>query len=146
MTRPRDEQLTYEQVADLVERELGERPAISTLRAAASVAARSTRQHGRLTAGMPAPVGAAHGLNSGGRPPAVFSRRQIESWLRSHPRRQRRAWQQKIIGADNERTRARLVQQARREGLAWQAIADAIAEASGTPYTKQAAQQRYGRG
>lgn len=144
MTRPRDEQLTYEQVADLMERELGERPAISTLRAAASVAVRSTRQHGRLTAGMPAPVGAAHGLATGGRPPVVFSRRQIEAWLRAHPRRQRRQWQQKIVNADNEQARTRLVRQARREGLAWQAIADAIAEGNGSPYTKQAAQQRYG--
>lgn len=76
----------------------------------------------------------------------VFSRRQIESWLTSHPRRQRRAWQQKIIDADSEHTRARLVHQARREGLAWQAIADAIAEANRSPYTKQAAQQRYGSG
>lgn len=139
-----EDHLTYGQLADLIERELGERPAISTLRSAPSASRRSHQAHSRLTAGMPNPLHPSPELTHGGRPPVVFSRDDVEAWLANHPRRQRSAWQAKIVTAANTETRDQAVLTARKQGLSWQAIAEAIAEARGGVYTKQAAQQRYG--
>jgi len=131
------ENLTYEQLASRIETELGARPAISTLRAA--VATRTRRRSSDLTAGMPAPLSQP---GSGHR--TVFDATAVEAWLRTHPRLQlRRLQQQLALVGHAERPAA--VAAARRDGLSWQQIADACATADATSYTKQWAQQRYGR-
>jgi len=132
------ENLTYEQLASRIETELGTRPAPSTLRAAAATRTRRPRR-ADLTAGMPAPL---PGRDSQRR--AVFDAAAVEDWLRHHPRVQIRRHQQQLA-VTARADRPSVVTAARAAGLSWQQIADACATADATSYTKQWAQQRYGR-
>jgi hypothetical protein len=132
----RGARLTYAEVADRIEQELGVRPALSTLRAAAADRRRGTTRT-RLTAGMPAPAAPPR---SGA--PTLFSAAAIDRWLAKHQRRRIRMLQERVIAATPSH-RTRVVRRAREAGLSWQEIADAINEADGTTHSRQWAQQRY---
>lgn len=128
--------LTYQEVADRIEEVFGERPTYTMLRYA--VSSPSTKKVGPgLTTGLPAPVS----------PPGKgvrFSAREIEDWIAHHPRRRHDELMSSIIKAPPER-RDQVIITARDEGLSWEGIAQAISTATGTSYTKQGAQKKYGR-
>ena len=128
--------LSYRQLADRIEQALGARPALSTLRAAAADSGRGTPRT-RLTAGLPAPTARAA---PGG--PALFDAAAVQAWLAAHPRRLIRQEQQRLIRTPTPQ-RPRAVAHARRAGLSWRQVAEAFAQADGTSYTRQWAQQRY---
>lgn len=130
-----DELLSYADLANRVEQALGVRPALSTLRAAAATDARSGVRT-RLTAGMPGPV------TSGPAGRALFRASEVQAWLAEHPRRRLRRQQERLRDAPHQ-SRPRAVAAARAAGLSWQQVADALAEADGTTYSRQWAQQRY---
>lgn len=130
---------TYEQVADRIEVELGVRPALSTLRAAAAASSRGTNSRVRVTAGMPAPLSRP----VGGR--TVFSAPAIDRWLAHHPSRTVTAAMDRLARAGRTAARGAAVVRAREAGLSWQQVADALGTADGTRYSRQWAQQRYGR-
>jgi hypothetical protein len=134
----RDEQLTYPELAARIEQALGVRPALSTLRAAAAVQDRG-KTRTRVTASMPAPSSSP---DPAGR--TVFNAAAIDRWLVHHPRRRIRQRQERLIAVRASR-RPQAVAGARQAGLSWQQIADALGEADGTRFTRQWAQQRYGR-
>jgi len=129
-------QLTYRELADRIEQQLGVRPALSTLRAAAAVSGRGTMRT-RITAGLPAP---ARAPDSAGR--TVFSAAKVDRWLATHPRNRLRREQARLTAAAAER-RPQAVAKARQAGLSWQQVADALAAADGVTRTRQWAQQRY---
>lgn len=129
--------LTYEQLADRIEAELGRRPALSTLRAAQ--ATRTRRQRSNLTSGMPAPL-----PDRDSRRRTVFDGAAVDTWLRTHPRTQIRQHQQQLAHTPRD-ARPAAVAMARAAGLSWQQIADAFASTDAATRTKQWAQQRYGR-
>ena len=129
---------TYAELADRIAAELGERPSLSTLRAAGATASHGTNSRVRITAGMPPP--AAHTVD--GR--AVFRATAIEQWLRRHPRRAQQAARDRLQTASPAR-RAAAVDRARQAGLSWQEVVDVINAADGTARTRQWAQQRFGR-
>jgi len=128
--------LTYDQLADRIEQELGVRPATSSLRA---VAHSRRRRRTAVTAGMPAPE-----PTRDTRRRTVFDADAIDTWLAQHPHVQIRRLQQRITAAPLAR-RTAVVAAAREAGLSWQHIADACAAADGRSYTKQWAQQRFGK-
>lgn len=130
--------LTYEQLASRIETVLGTRPALSTLRAAAATRTRRPRRSD-LTAGMPAPLPERDSHHR-----TVFDSPAIEEWLHTHPRLQIRHHQQRLTAAARSE-RSTAVAAARAAGLSWQQVADACAAADATSYTKQWAQQRFGR-
>lgn len=128
--------MTYQEVADRIEEVFGERPTYTMLRFA--VSSPSTKKVGPgLTTGLPAPVSAP---GKGVR----FSAREIEDWIAHHPRRRHDELMGSIIEAPPEQ-RDQVIISARDEGLSWEAIAQAISTATGTTYTKQGAQKKYGR-
>lgn len=128
--------MTYQEVADRIEEAFGERPTYTMLRFA--VSSPSTKKVGPgLTTGLPAPVSAP---GKGVR----FSAREIEDWIARHPRRRHDELMRSIIEAPPEQ-RDQVIRSARDEGLSWEAIAQAISTATGTTYTKQGAQKKYGR-
>jgi hypothetical protein len=144
-----DQLLSYQALADLIERSLGERPSLVTLRAAVSRArsgkvtdARATntgRLPSSLTAGLPAPV-----TGPGGRV-AGFDPDQIQEWLQEHPRRRQGALTDEIGSTKPGAERDEVIRRARAAGMSWEAIAAAVGAADGRTYTKQWAQQTYGR-
>ena len=114
---------TYEDVADRIAEVLGERPALSTLRA--EVTRRPTsqqRQMPRLTTGMPSPL-------SPRTSPARFSAAAVEKWLANHPRLD---WKQARDDIDRERRRGEdlelIVAAALHRGLSWRVIAGALTD------------------
>lgn len=127
--------LTYRELADQIEQAFGVRPALSTLRAAAADSRRGTTRT-RLTAGLPPPV----------RPspagPALFDTAAVQAWLAGHPWRRLRQEQERLMRRPAAQ-RPQAVAEARRAGLSWRQIADALSEADRTSYTRQWAQQRY---
>lgn len=128
--------MTYAEVADRIEEEFGERPTYTMLRFAVSSPSTKKVAPG-LTTGLPAPVS----------PPGKgvrFSAKEIEDWIAHHPRRRHEQLMRSIIEAPPER-RDQVVITARDEGLSWEAIAQAVSTATGTTYTKQGAQKKYGR-
>jgi hypothetical protein len=134
----RGEQLTYPELVARIEQALGVRPALSTLRAAAAVQNRG-KTRTRVTGDMPA---SAPSPDPAGR--TVFNAAAIDRWLARHPRRRIRQRQERLLTVSASR-RPQAVAGARQAGLSWQQIADALGEADGTTYTRQWAQQRYGR-
>jgi len=131
--------LTYTELADRIEAEIGIRPALSTLRAAATTSTRYGRRIDAITAGMPAPK-----PTRDSRRRAILDAAAIDAWLNSHPRKTIHHHQQQISTASLAR-RPTAVAEARCAGLSWQHIADACATADGRSYTKQWAQQRFGK-
>lgn len=128
--------MTYAEVADRIEEEFGERPTYTMLRFAVSSPSTKKVALG-LTTGLPAPVS----------PPGTgvrFSAKEIEDWITQHPRRRHDELMHSIIEAPAER-RDQVIITARHEGLSWEGIAQAISTATGTSYTKQGAQKKYGR-
>lgn len=128
---------TYIELADRIAAELGERPSLSTLRAAGAVSDHGTNSRVRITAGMPAP----EPQTVDGR--AVFRASAIEQWLRRHPRRAQQAARDRLQAASEAR-RPDAVARARQAGLSWQEVVDVINAADGTTRTRQWAQQRFG--
>ena len=128
----------YDQVADRIVAELGvPRPALSTLRAAATAAGRGTNRRVRVTAGMPRPMEGRVDRQ------VLFDATAIDTWLANHPARAvRRARAALAAAAPEDRQAA--VDQARAAGLSWAEIADEIAGAEGITRTRQWAQQLYG--
>lgn len=118
---PMSDRLTYAQVADRIEAALGERPALSA-----------------LTAGMPSPTPGDPGS------PSLFEAAAIDSWLANHPRH---AWPRLLedLAAAAPEQRSAAVAAARAAGISWQRIVDAINAADGTTWTRQWAQQKFGR-
>lgn len=109
---------TYAEVADLIERELGIRPALSSLRAAAATDKRTeaTLSRPRLTTGMPAKV-------SGLSRPARFDADAIDAWLAAHPLK---VWQQTVdafqAALRGGQPPEQAIAGARRAGLSWRQI------------------------
>lgn len=131
--------LTYRQLADRVERALGVRPALSSLRAAAATAGRGVART-RLTAGLPAPTSTTDATGQ-----RLFLAAEVDAWLAGHPRR-RIADHQRDLAAAPISQRPQAVAAARAAGLSWREIADALTDADGRAYSRQWAQQRYGSG
>ncbi|MGB8385149.1 MAG: hypothetical protein WCG47_28565 [Dermatophilaceae bacterium] len=132
---------TYREVADRVEQVLGVRPSLSSLRAAAAEArrTRSVRRRARLTLGMP-PAEPAPSRTT----PAVFSQAKIEHWLANHPRAGHLAAYRALVAAARQsRNLDAAVQQARRDGLTWQHVADALSEGSGVTRSRSWAHLTY---
>lgn len=125
---------SYRELAERVEKVLGDRPSLSALRASASATRRSATTQGwpRLTAGMPAPEPAKSRTS-----PAAFSQRKVEAWLRRHPRlAATTAYDALVTAAGNPRSRLEgAVRKARAAGLSWRLVAEAIAEGSGVPHS-----------
>lgn len=132
------QQLTYAEVAARIEAVLGERPSLTTLRDAASRAATLPNPRNRVTAGMPRPTPGPPGS------PSLFDAAEVDAWLASHPRRTWSDLRAAIADAKPEE-RAAAVASARAAGISWQTVADVINAADGTDFTRQWAQQKYGR-
>lgn len=114
-------------------------PSLSTLRAAASVARRTsgTKCRVRLTLGMPAPE------RVNGR--AVFDSVAVEAWLAGHPWLfQRAAISQLRYAVAVGRDLDAAVETARQAGLSWREIANTLTEA-GAPRSAQALHKAYRR-
>lgn len=115
---PRPRTYSYEQLADRIEQVLGERPSLSSLRAAAAAATRtgSPAARPRVTYGMPRPEPPARPTA-----PAVFDAAKIEEWLARHPRCAWAAAEQsfRLALRDPVVDAADAVGSARRAGLSW---------------------------
>lgn len=135
---PMSDRLTYAQVADRIEAALGERPALSALRAGATRQRAGTSRGAALTAGMPSPTPGDPGS------PSLFEAAAIDSWLANHPRRSWPRLLEELAAAAPEQ-RSAAVAAARAAGISWQRIVDAINAADGTTWTRQWAQQKFGR-
>lgn len=133
-----EDPLSYDQLAERIHQVLGYHPAPATLRAAAATRHRSGRGTA-VTTGMPAPLATR---DRAGR--AQFDAAAVDTWLSQHPQLTIRHHQQAVTQAPLA-GRAAAVATARAAGLSWQEIADACAAADDTTYTRQWAQQRYGR-
>lgn len=125
---------SYRELAERVEEVLGERPSLSALRASASASRRSATTQGwpRLTAGMPAPE-----TSKSRTAPAAFSQRQVEGWLRRHPRlAAAKTYDALVTAAGKPRSRLEVaVDKARSAGLSWRLVAEAITEGSGLTHS-----------
>lgn len=130
--------LSYIELAERIHQVLGVRPAVSTLRAATANRDRPGRGTA-VTTGMPAPLAQR---DLAGR--AQFDPAAVDTWLRRHPQLTIRRNQQTLRTAPVSK-RETAVGKARAAGLSWQQVADACAAADGANYTRQWAQQRYGR-
>lgn len=133
---------TYEQVADLIQRVLGVRPALSTLRAAAAKQQRSpaSARHSRLTAGMPAPYRVKSGA------PSVFLADEIDAWLNDHPQlRHDAAREQLLADVRAGRPESLAVDDARSRGMSWAAIASTLQSSDGRRRSRQGMHQAYQR-
>lgn len=119
---------SYGQLADRIEQELGVRPALSTLRAAAARASSARDYPPRITAGMPAPLPPrTH--------PARFAVTEVDSWLRHHPWRvqqERLAILTRAVPRGPARVKEAVVK-ARAAGASWTAVTAAL-QAGGWPY------------
>ncbi len=133
-----EDPLSYDQLAEHIHQVLGHRPATATLRAAAATRHRPGRGTA-VTTGMPALLATR---DPAGR--AQFDAAAVATWLRQHPQLTIRRHQQAMTEAPLA-GRAAAVTTARAAGVSWQEIADACAAADNTTYTRQWAQQRYGR-
>lgn len=135
---------TYEQVAQRIEDVLGERPSLSTLRAAAAESSRTTvtKSRPRLTASMPTPIGAPKQTR-----PTQFDQNEIEVWLRSHPRLREQAAYEELASAVSPTigptALAESVRRARRASLSWRRIAQAMTESTGRRHSHQAVYKRF---
>jgi hypothetical protein len=133
---------TYRQVAERMEQVLGGRPALSSLRAASSEARRtkSVRRRPRLTLGMPAPQPARSRTA-----PALFSQAEIEHWLTHHPRVQFLTSYRALVAAaaGPAKNLDAAVARARRDGLSWQHVAEALSEGSGITRSRSWAHLTY---
>lgn len=130
--------LSYVELADRIHQVLGVRPAVATLRTATANRDRPGRGTALIT-GMPTPLPTR---GPGGR--AQFDPAAVTTWLRQHPQLVIRHHEQALQGVPAPE-RAPAVAAARAAGLSWQQVADACAAADATTYTRQWAQQRYGR-
>ena len=133
---------TYLQLADRMEQVLGARPSLSSLRAAASEARRtqSVRRRPRLTLGMPAPQPSPSPTA-----PALFSQAEIEHWLAHHPRGQFLVSYRALVAAaaGPAKDLEAAVGRARRDGLSWQHVAEALSEGSGITRSRSWAHLTY---
>lgn len=133
---------TYPQVADRIEEELGVRPSLSSLRAEAAESRRRARRGGlpRLTMGLPDPEPRASTT-------AVvhFSRTTIETWLRRHPRRRYEAARQAVTTAASgpKRQLEVAVRRARRAGVSWTHITEALSAGSSSPANRSWTHRRF---
>lgn len=125
---------TYAEVADLIEREFGVRPSLSMLRAEAAEARRrpGTEVLPRLTIGLPGP------LEGPGRPaPARFDADAVDAWLATHPRR---AWHRMDAalraGLEEDLSVEAAITAARRGGMSWAQIRNALADVRGDTRTR----------
>lgn len=135
-----DQLLTYDQVAARIERVLGVRPAVSTLRKEHSTNARTSHRNlskARIATGLPAPIAESPGM------PSLFSAQAIDKWLADHPQTAAKSIRRALM-ASTSRTRARAIERAREAGMSWEMIAEALTEADGSPITRQALYKRYG--
>ncbi len=125
---------SYRELAERVEEVLGDRPSLSALRASASASRRSATTQGwpRLTAGMPAPK-----PSKSRTAPAAFSQREVEVWLRRHPRlAATKAYDALVTATGKPRSRLEVaVRKARSAGLSWRLVAEAVTEGSGLPHS-----------
>lgn len=131
-----DPPFSYPELADRIQQVLGIRPSPATLRAAAATSTRPGRGTA-ITTGMPTPT-----RDRAGR--AQFDAAAINTWLQRHPQLEIRRHQQTLATAPRAE-RPTAVATARSVGLSWQEIADACGAADDTTYTRQWAQQRFGR-
>jgi hypothetical protein len=133
---------TYRQVADRMEEELGVRPSLSSLRAAAAEDRRRGARDGmpRLTLGMPDPEPRASATAA-----VLFSRTSIEAWLRRHPRRTYLAALAAVTksAAGSERQLETAVRRARAAKVSWRDIAEAISSGSVVPASRAWTHRRF---
>ena len=130
--------LSYPELAERIHQVLGIRPTEATLRTAAANRDRPGRGTA-VTTGMPAPLSER---GAAGR--AQFDAAAVDTWLKRHPQLTIRRHQQTVSTAPLAQ-RAAAVTTARAAGVSWQEIAAACGVADHRPYTRQWAQQRYGR-
>lgn len=133
---PLDTVMSHRTVAELLEENFGVRPALVTLRVAAHRRERTTAT-ASITAGIPAPLPDGQG----------FLAQDIHDWIAHHPWRTRAAALDTLERSSKTDPAGReaAVEGARRAGLSWAHIAQAIATADGATYTHEAARKRYGR-
>ncbi len=133
---------TYPQVADRIEEELGVRPSLSLLRAAAAEQQRRGRRGGvpRLTMDMPAPE-----PRSSATAAVHFSQTAINTWLRRHPRRRYEAAALAVtVAADGpQRELETAVRRARAAGVSWTDIAAALSAGSKAPASRAWTHRRF---
>ncbi|MGV1010108.1 MAG: hypothetical protein ACOYBY_16125 [Dermatophilaceae bacterium] len=133
---------TYRQLAARVEEVLGARPSLSSLRAAGAETrrTRSVRRRPRLTVGMPAPQ-----PSSSPTAPALFSQAEVEHWLAHHPRAGFLAPYRALVAAaaGPAQDLDAAVGRARRDGLSWQHVAEALSEGSGITRSRSWAHLHY---
>ena len=133
----------YLELADRIEAALGQRPALSSLRAARTAdrrraAPRSWRRPS-LTTSMPDPVPA-----SSPTAPARFDAGAIETWLANHPCR---TWdaavdaaRERLASGDPVET---VVAQVLEAGLSWQVITEVISAHDQRVWTKAGIHKKY---
>lgn len=118
------------------------RPSLSSLRAEAAESRRRARRGGlpRLTMGLPDPEPRASTT-------AVvhFSRTTIETWLRRHPRRRYEAARQAVTTAASgpKRQLEVAVRRARRAGVSWTHITEALSAGSSIPANRSWTHRRF---
>lgn len=132
----------YRELADRIEQVLGVRPSLSTLRAARSETRRTkaSSSRPRITYGMPLPR-----QTGGPTSPAAFSVREVEAWLKRHPRSQWANTYDRLVavaGKPSARVDAS-VARARRAGLSWRQIAQALTDGSGVRHSPAGVHKRY---
>jgi len=133
---------TYRQVADRIEQELGVRPSLSLLRAAAAEERRRGLRDGmpRLTLGMPEPEPRASATSV-----VLFSRSAIEAWLRRHPRRLYQSAVDAVTksASGSERQLEAAVRRARVARVSWRDIAEGISAGSQLPASRAWTHRRF---
>lgn len=142
---------TYPQVAARIEEELGVRPSLSALRAAAAEERRRGAKGGvpRVTLGLPSPE-----PRPSATAPVLFSQAAIEAWLKKHPRRGYAAAVETLQRAgygprperEGEARRVRrenVIRRARAIGVSWSDIAHALSAGSAAPISRAGAYQRF---
>ena len=136
----------YTELADRIEAVLGQRPSLSTLRAARTTSDRGqveSRMKPRLTAGMPLPM-----PSDSPTAPARFLARDVEKWLTKHPILR---WvhaadvaRERLAAGESEEA---VVAAALRDGLSWSLITELInerADATGGPtWAKSGIHKKY---
>lgn len=117
----------YRELAGRIEEELGVRPSLSALRAAATAERRAATTHSRprVTAGMPQPLPRGHRTA-----PALFPAQQVEQWLATHPRRR---WKSAVATyrsalQDTSLSTEQAVAVGREHGLSWSQITEGLRE------------------
>jgi alkylhydroperoxidase/carboxymuconolactone decarboxylase family protein YurZ len=128
----------YLEIAEQLEAHLGVRPALSTLRAAATRAGSALDYPPRVTAGMPPPL-TPRTL------PARFDADAIDRWIRRHPWRaqQQRLTALTAAAATNQPQQLEgAVAAARDAGVSWTAITTAL-RGGGWPYSRARTHQLF---